>query len=150
MKCLIRILSLYLFFLPSVQAKHYQYVIFNYNIASDGNKLSDKECKRIFSEPVFYDHTNDKPQYAKNKRFNIRSYQRTNVTFLSDTQRLFSGISQVSIMGQNNNNPLKEYSSFLLDMPAHHIVGHWRIPNYCRGNLMGTEQDTNHWPNHHA
>jgi len=136
------------FCLPmAVLAANSQYVSFHYNVISAGKTLTDEQCRAIFSSPVYYNIVENKPVYkqSKNASFEVLSYKRLQVAYISNLELLFTGQQKVklNVNGKSVNTNLM--MSFVYNKPQEMVRGSWIVPGYCKGNLVGLKQGLNHW-----
>ena len=120
-----------------------------YNIQSVGDAMTDKQCKQQLNHKLEYQIVNDKPVYmTKDSSVVSRQYQRLTTTYISQQQRLFTGVYQVKKKDQDN--VVKQYSAqiaFLLNTDTQSIRGSMYIAGACKANLIGLQENLNDW--HH-
>jgi hypothetical protein len=124
---------------------HKRFVYFHYNVESAGSVLTTPQCKVIFNEPVFYEMINDKPIYTSGKNLQVFNYQRISTTQLDNHHWLFFGTQNVQFLVGGKKIKNKNSMSFVLDTNQSMIKGSWIIPDYCKGNLIGVEQNKQGW-----
>ena len=75
-----------------------------------------------------------------------RHYQRLTTTYISQQERLFTGVYQVKKKDQDN--VVKQYSAqiaFLLNTDTKSIRGSMYIAGACKANLIGLQEGLDHW-----
>lgn len=118
-----------------------------YNIQSVSDAMTDKQCKQQLNHKIEYQIVNDKPVFITQDSSVIsRHYQRLTTTYISQQQRLFTGVYQVKKKDQDN--AVKQYAvqvAFLLNTDTQSIRGSWYIPGACKANLIGLQEHLNDW-----
>jgi hypothetical protein len=142
MKKIILTISLFLLSASTLAQMQQDYVMFHYNIHSDGKKWSDDQCSQMLSDPVYYNIVNDKPIYQNNPNLTDISYQRLSVTNINKQQILFTGKTNFTFQSK----PYAANVSFVLDINQSMIRGSERIGGICVANFIGLQQHGNTWP----
>ena len=118
-----------------------------YNIQSVGDALTDQQCKQQLNHKLEYQIVNDKPVYlTKDSSIISRHYQRLTTTYISQQERLFTGVYQVKKKDQDN--VVKQYAAqiaFLLNTDTKSIRGSMYIAGACKANLIGLQEGLDHW-----
>ena len=118
-----------------------------YNIQSVGDAMTDKQCQQQLDHKLEYQIVNDKPVFkANDSSIKSQQYQRLTTTYISQQQRLFTGVYQVKKKDQDN--AVKQYAvqvAFLLNTDTQSIRGSWYIPGACKANLIGLQEGLDHW-----
>ena len=122
------------------------YVSFYFNLHSISKLVTDKQCEELFKMPRHYTIVNDKVVYKNHADYIISDYQRTNVTYLSKVQYLFTGASTISFSLNGKPHSTREDVSFVLTIPDQKIQGSFIVDGYCKGNIIGVNENSNHWP----
>ncbi len=122
------------------------YVTFYFNLHSISNAATDKQCEDLFKIPRQYTIIKDKVVYKDHPSYTVLNYKRTNVSLLSTTQYLFTGISTINFTLNGKTHSAREDISFVLTIPDQRIQGSFIIDGYCKGNLIGVNSNANQWP----
>jgi hypothetical protein len=123
-----------------------QYVLFRYNIHSINKAITDKQCQVLLNAPSYYDIINDKVVY-KNSDSNVilSNYIRTNVAYIDKQHFLFNGSAQIAFSMLGKSRIAKQDISFVLNTMEQQVRGNFIIPGYCKGNIIGVDQNNNYW-----
>ena len=122
------------------------YVNFYFNLRSISNVITDKQCEDLFKISRQYTIVNDKVFYKPHPDYTISNYKRTNVTYLNKTRYLFTGVSTITFTLDGKTQTAKEDVAFVLTVPDQRIQGSFILDGYCKGNLIGVNQNDNLWP----
>lgn len=122
------------------------YAAFYFNLHSISKSVTDKQCDDLFRIPRQYTIVNDKVIYKDNANYTISDYQRTNVTYLNKMQYLFTGTSTINFSLKGKTHSTREDIAFVLTIPDQKIQGSFIVDGYCKGNLIGVNQNSNQWP----
>lgn len=142
MKKTILTTTLLFFSAMTVAQTQYDYVIFHYNIHSDGKKWSDDQCMAMLGDPLYYNIVNDKPIYQNTAHLSNISYQRLSTTYIDQTHRLFTGKNDFTFQSKTYT----ANASFALDMTQAMIRGTETVSGMCSSNIIGLQQHRNTWP----
>lgn len=133
-------------FMAHAKTTEPQYVIFHFNLHAISNLMTDQQCQDLLSLPRQYTIVEDKVIYKENANYTISDYQRTNVTYLNDTQYLFTGTSTIHFSLHGKTQTARETVAFVLTIPDQKIQGSFIVEGYCKGNILGLNQNNNQWP----
>lgn len=122
------------------------YVSFYFNMHSISDSITDKQCEELFKIPRQYTIVKDKVVYKDHPSYKILDYKRTNVSFLNNTQYLFTGVSTIKFTLNDKTHTARENVSFVLTIPNQQIQGSFIVDGYCKGNLIGVNSSANQWP----
>ena len=122
------------------------YIAFYFNMHSINQAITDKQCEEIFNMPNQYTIVNDNVIYKENPNYTLSNYHRTNVTYLSQTQYLFTGSATITFNLDGKLQTSRQESAAVLSIPEQKIQGSVIIDGYCKGNWIGTNQNSNQWP----
>ena len=126
----------------TVAQTQHSYVIFHYNIHSDGKNWSDDQCMAMLGDPLYYNIVNDKPIFQNTAHLSNISYQRLSTTYIDKTHRLFTGKGNFTF----ESKPYTANTSFALDMTQAMTRGTETVPGVCSSNFIGLQQHQNNWP----
>lgn len=124
---------------------NHQFVIYHHNIESIDPKITDEECNKLFSEPVFYNIVGDTPHYKDTSYHKNKTYKRISTTFLDSKRQLFLGTCEFDATHLETPIHLTQYMYFQLDLEKRMIRGGWMVPGRCKGNLIGVDQQVHQW-----
>ena len=133
----------------SADKKPDSFFVIPYNIQSISEVMTDAECKKTLSHKVEYNIKDNKTIFKPtNPRIKTSNYTRLTTTYISHSQRLFTGVNQVEkSMPDKTVKTFTVQYAFLLNTDTKSIRGSFYIPGKCKANFIGLQENLNHW--HH-
>ena len=118
-----------------------------YNIHSIDDTVTDQQCRQVLDRKIKYTIKDNQSLYKNNDpSIDSEEYTRQTTTYISQSQRLFTGVYQFD--KKESDNTKKQYAvqvAFLLNLKTKSIRGSMYLPGLCRANFIGLQENLDFW-----
>ena len=129
------------------EQKSDSFFIVTYNIHSIDDTVTDQQCRQVLDRKIKYTIKDNQSLYKNNDpSIDSEEYTRQTTTYISQSQRLFTGVYQFD--KKESDNTKKQYAvqvAFLLNLKTKSIRGSLYLPGLCRANFIGLQENLDYW-----